>query len=385
MPSSFTLLILATLPLAVLLVPRYIEPYSLLDPIVLNAREEGYEGRQTRWFNMGWWEGTDSFPEAAEALALKLLSFAKEGGYQGGGNVLVIHLNSSSPPKNLHALTSLSLDTYHSKALLRSHSNLIRNTQVQFFTSSAEFKEGGSRASDLEHPLNPMRGFLGEQSVSSRGGEEGQNIFGDTVGEDVAEGELTISEQEGLDNRGGESGPVRYDLVYILDSIYHYKPWIIPFLSTVRPVLQAEARHGGGDDTNLNNSQGKGAGGMIVYTDVIPPSNLPSWKALLISHMMSVPLPNLTRRPSSHAIITAEPSLEAYKSRFEEDGWVDVVVQDWSEGVWPGFAANLKARGGIWGRVGDVVAKAEKEGWKFVAVRARVGSRSGSRQDGRRA
>ncbi|WVQ94331.1 hypothetical protein IAU59_001410 [Kwoniella sp. CBS 9459] len=398
MPSSLILLIFATIPLVVLLLPRYIEPYSLVDPIVLNARDEGYEGRETRWFNMGWWEDTDIFPVAAEALASKLLTFAQEGGYQGGGNVLdighgageslLLHLNSSScaPPKTLHGLTSLALDTSHAKSLLASHPEMTRDTQVELFTSSAEFRQSGSRASDLEHPLNPMKGFLGERSADTAiGGRRSPAAYDADDDDDEVEVDEGIEEDKEHGIRGenrqvgrvDNDGPIRYDLVYVLDSIYHYRASVPRFLSTVRPVLRVSRdsdkvdEEGNHDDNH--SSQGGGAkSGMVVYTDLLPPPTLSYWKAIVISHLMSVPLPNLTSRPLSSS--SPGDRLVAYKDHLEADGWTDVVVEDWSRGVWPGFANNLRSKGGIWAFIGETVAKAEKDGWMFVAVRAKAGS-----------
>lgn len=51
-------------------------------------------------------------------------------------------------------------------------------------------------------------------------------------------------------------------------------------------------------------------------------------------------------------------------------GYKHVEVEDWSKHVWPGFARDLKNRGGGWGVVGRIVERADKAGWRFIAVRA---------------
>ncbi|KIR40088.1 hypothetical protein I307_04812 [Cryptococcus deuterogattii 99/473] len=283
---------------------------------------------------MGWWKNTDIFPEAAEALAEKLLELAQEGGYQGGGNVLdmghgageslLLHLSQENPPSQLHALTSLSSDTAVSKAVVQStYPNT--STHVEFYTFSAQFRPGKV----VGHPLDPMKGFLGEQS-SQRFFEEDES----TEGEDGAD--------EPLEDRRQSSS--KYDLVYILDSIYHYPPSLPSFLASLRNVLHSSS--------------------LVVYTDILPPANLSKINAYLLSRLLSVPWPNLTSRPRNVA---------EYKAQLETGGWENVMVEDWSDGVWNGLSNNLKARGRMWSLVGRAIQVAEENGWKFIGVRARKG------------
>ncbi|WVQ73884.1 hypothetical protein IAR50_003465 [Cryptococcus sp. DSM 104548] len=333
MPST-VLLILGALPLLLMSLPWLVEPYALWDPAVLNVRE-GIEGRTTKWCNMGWWKDTEDFSEAAESLAKKLLHMASEAGYEGGGNVLdighgsgeslLVHLSQPNPPEHLHALTSLTADTQSSKSLVESeYPN--SSSAIRYFTNSAAFRPG----KDVGHPLDPMRGFLGEKSS--------QRFFDGDDDEDAA----TTAASE---DQPSTTGPSPYDLVYILDSIYHYPPSLPAFLSSLRPVLS---------ETSL-----------VVYTDILPPPGLPLWRAHLFSYLLSVPSPNLAARPES---------LEAYKAELEGQGWVDVVVEDWTEGVFPGLANNLTKRGGAWSFVGRILSKATGAGWRFVGVRARKGN-----------
>nr|KIR84020.1 hypothetical protein I308_05776 [Cryptococcus tetragattii IND107] len=324
MPSfTIPLLLLGALPLILLWIPTWIEPYSLWDPKVLNSLD-GSDGRITAWCNMGWWKNTDIFPEAAEALAGKLLELAQQGGYQGGGNVLVLHLSQKNPPSQLHALTSLSSDAAVSKAVVQStYPNT--STHVEFYTFSAQFRPG----KDVGHPLDPMRGFLGEQS-SQRFFEDDES----TEGEDGAD--------ELQEDRPQSSS--KYDLVYILDSIYHYPPSLPSFLASLRKVLHSSS--------------------LVVYTDILPPPNLSKVNTYLLSRLLSVPLPNLTSQPRN---------LGEYKAQLETEGWEDVMVEDWSDGVWNGLSSNLKARGRMWSLVGRAIQVAEENGWKFIGVRARKG------------
>ncbi|WVQ63009.1 uncharacterized protein L199_001158 [Kwoniella botswanensis] len=339
--GTSTYVAIAFLPLIILLAPYYIEPYQLWDPIALNDQADGQ--RQTKWCNMGWWEDTDSFPSAANALGQKLMNFAKEAGYAGGGNVLdighgageslLLHLNSSAPPRHLHGLTSLSADTKYAQNLLDIYTpERAISTSVQLYTAPAQFNP----TKDLNHPLNGMKGFMGEQKRALAYSDEDE-LLEETdldLTQGQGQGQLTLS----------EDAPPPYDLIYILDSIYHYPPSLIPFLQTLKPVLRKDK-------------------GIVVYTDILPPrKGLSRWKSWFVSYILSVPLPNLTDRSAS---------LEGYKEMLEKEGWKDVVIEDWSEGVWKGFSNNLIGRGGRWEKVGRAVERVEKEGWRFVAVRAK--------------
>ncbi|WRT65413.1 uncharacterized protein IL334_002356 [Kwoniella shivajii] len=329
---NFLLLALAIVPLAVLLAPRFVEPYKLWDPTVLNNVGQGE--RQTKWCNMGWWEDTDNFPTAAKTLGERLLDFAKEGGYQGGGNVLdighgageslLLHLSSPSPPKHLHGLTSLSSDTAQARLLIDKYAPDVP-TPVELFTYSAQFNP----TKDFDHPLNSMKGFMGEKS-------QVQETFAYSDEDDIdqVQGELNLD----------SDNPPPYNMIYILDAIYHFPPSLRTFLDSLKPVLSHD--------------------GLVVYTDIIPPPGFAIWKSWLISYILSVPLPNLTSRPED---------LEGYRLELEKEGWKDIKVEDWSKNVWPGFAKNLIDRGGRWEKVGKAVQRVEKDGWKFIAVRIRKG------------
>nr|XP_019012395.1 uncharacterized protein I206_03242 [Kwoniella pini CBS 10737]OCF51176.1 hypothetical protein I206_03242 [Kwoniella pini CBS 10737] len=332
--ALYSFIALSFLPLIILLAPYYIEPYQLWDPIALNDKIQGE--RQTRWCNMGWWENTDSFPIAAKSLAEKLLDFAKEGGYSGGGNVLVLHLNSTNPPKHLHGLTSLTSDTKTSQILLDKYKSENINTKIELFTYSAKYNP----TKDFNHPLNKMKGFMGEKNFKN------YNAYLD---EDEI---LEVEEEQEQENylNYNKPPPPPYDLIYILDSIYHYPPSIISFLNSLKPI------------TNKKNKS------IIIYTDILPPppfeSKLNKFKFFFISYFLSIPISNLLNRPKS---------LLEYKNLLENQGWIDVEIQDWSQNVWKGFANNLKNRGGKWEKVGKTVDRARKDGWKFVAVRIKKG------------
>ena len=71
-----------------------------------------------------------------------------------------LHLSSASPPAHLTALTSLSSETRAARDLINNRfPNL--DTQIEWFIGSAIYRPG----KDLDHPLNPMRGYLGKRSL----------------------------------------------------------------------------------------------------------------------------------------------------------------------------------------------------------------------------
>lgn len=198
-------------------------------------------------------------------------------------------------------------------------------TQIRFFTASASPSPGKGQ----DHPLDPMFGFLGKRA------KRDQLPFA------ASDDERAIQQEEEM----AYSSPPPYDLVYILDGIYHFDPWVPRFLSSVLPKLREGS-------------------GTVVYTDIIAPQKLNTFIAQVI-------LPNLLNIPANNLVPHNPKTVEAYEEGLRTLGWGDVKVEDWSEQVWPGLHSNLRARGGVWGLVGRLVGWAETGGWKYVAVRAR--------------
>ena len=135
-----------------------------------------------------------------------------------------------------------------------------------------------------------------------------------------------------------------FDLVYILDAIYHFQPAVPYFLATVLPTLRPGT-------------------GVIAYTDILPPSNLNAALGhLVLPIFLGVPARYVMQRPKD---------LDGYKRNLERIGFVDVIIQDWSEGVWEGLTRNLKGRGLIWRFIGGRIEAAQRGGCKYIAVKAR--------------
>ncbi|ORY25248.1 hypothetical protein BCR39DRAFT_544616 [Naematelia encephala] len=357
MPSPFVIL-LASLPLIFRLIPMLVpshvlEPYNLWSPDSLNTKPG------VKWRNMGYWEDTEDYSQAAEALASKLLDFAGEVESSGNildiahgtGESLCLHLSRIPPPEHLHALTSLPHETELARQLVSiRYPNT--TTSIQFFTASASYRPG----KDLDHPLNPLRGFMGESSSSS------SQITFDSDDNDEDEDEdlnpsfssPSASSSSGPDG-SSSSSPPPYDLIYILDAIYHFPPSVPYFLSSALRVLKPST-------------------GTIVYTDILPPSTLNAGLAhLILPWSWGVPAKNFVSRPKS---------LKDYQALLERVGYEDIVIEDWSSHVWSGFAKNLRKRGWAWKVVARGVEWAQKSGWRFVAVRARrPGFKVGSEEE----
>jgi hypothetical protein len=168
-----------------------------------------------------------------------------------------------------------------------------------------------------------MRGYLGKETLSEADEDEDDNdaYLQDTTGQST-----------------------RYDLVYVLDAVYHFTPAVPYFAASVLPVLTPGT-------------------GVLAYTDILPPPDLSAVLGhLVLPPLVGVPAKNLVSRPKS---------LEEYRALLERIGYVDVVIEDWSSDVWAGFAKNLSDRGMMWSVVGRVARWADAAGWKFVAVRGR--------------
>lgn len=229
----------------------------------------------------------------------------------------MLHLQASPPPSHLHGLTSLAFETEQARQLL--HVTPHANTSVELVTASASYRPG----KDIGHVLDPMRGFLGRRSY---------------------EDDDEVTSDETPQAQSPSNTPPPYDLVYVLDAVYHFPPAVPYFLSSAIKVLRAGS-------------------GVIAYTDILPPSSVSSLLGnLILPPLLSVPARNIVSRPKD---------TDQYKTLLESIGYEDIVIEDWSDHVWKGFASNLQERGFLWRQVARVVEAADRGGWKFIAVRAK--------------
>lgn len=174
----------------------------------------------------------------------------------------------------------------------------------------------------MGHVLDPMKGYSGKRTA--------------------------IDEDEDIDHVEEEGRPIAtpppYDLVYILDAIYHFPPAVPHFLASVIKVLRPGS-------------------GVIAYTDILPPPGVSSLLGnLILPPLLSVPARNLMSRPKD---------LGQYKTLLTDIGYENIAIEDWSEDVWKGFASNLRQRGFGWRQVARLIEAADRGGWKFIAVRAK--------------
>lgn len=361
------LVVLALIPLiwrlaAQFLPAQWTEPYAYWDADSLN---DGL----ARWSNMGYWAVSIHNP-TAQKLTLRLgrshsqkptkrspaaftslpmrsettSSLTSPTGreirsvrfmrYPAAQLISVMHLESN--PKHLVAIASLPSDT--ETAQRRVNQYFIEHTGVPtettWYTGSGAYRPN----KDFDHPLYPMRGFLGE------------TVRGKEVVEPVEEQVVFSDDEQVLEEAQPKSqapeGPEPYDLVYILDAVYHFPPNLGTFVASVLPSLR------------------KGSG-VLAYTDIIAPPSLSKLPGRILANMIAtflrVPASNLSRGPKS---------LADYKDGLENMGYTNVRVEEWTRHVFPGLAANLKQRGGLWQIAGWLADKASSSGWKYVAVRA---------------
>ena len=238
----------------------------------------------------------------------------------------MLHLTQTTPPASLTALTSLKKETLQAQQLVNSSFESLP-CPVYWYTQSASFDPSSTTVLNLAHPLNPMKGYLGESRSDAQEEEEVDELEEDQI---VSAAPL----------------PKGFDLIYILDSIYHFPPAVPHFLTTAISSLSP--------------------GGVIAYTDILPPADLSPFLAhWVLPTLVGVPTRNIVQRPKT---------LEEYKAQLHKIGYAEVEIEDWTMDVFPGFSRFLKSKGGVWPIVGRGVEWAEQRGWKYVAVRAKKSS-----------
>ncbi|KAJ7487666.1 S-adenosyl-L-methionine-dependent methyltransferase [Mycena galericulata] len=110
---------------------------------------------RTEWLNMGYWKDTDIFPEACEALALKLVKAAgcKSGGQvldvgHGSGESLIMLLTHPSVPRPAKLTGITSLDAHHQRSKTRV-ARLNQTVPVSLYAGDAVYRPGrGAHAFD---------------------------------------------------------------------------------------------------------------------------------------------------------------------------------------------------------------------------------------------
>lgn len=176
--------------------------------------------------------------------------------------------------------------------------------------SSVEFYTGSAsyvRGKDVDHPLNPERVLA--------------------------------------------SGPAQpFDLIYALDVAYHIPPTVFQFAVDAHSALRT--------------------GGVLAYTDVLPPAKLTNFPGRILGMWLALPLGVPHRN-----VIDRPQNLDEYKAQLVEMGYENVRIEDWSNNVWNGLANNLEKREGKgWQLAAKGFRYAGSHGWKYIAVRGEKGT-----------
>ncbi|KIY47028.1 S-adenosyl-L-methionine-dependent methyltransferase, partial [Fistulina hepatica ATCC 64428] len=144
------------------------DPYGLFH-LELNRRGESTP--QTEWLNMGFWKETDTFPEACEALAMRLIKAADlapdsrilDVGH-GTGESLVLLLRGQEDVPPISALAGItSLPAHHERAqhridnILSSWDPAERPPRVSLFVGDAVWRPSNA---DVVHPLGDTSGMV---------------------------------------------------------------------------------------------------------------------------------------------------------------------------------------------------------------------------------
>jgi len=131
------------------------DPYGSYN-LTLNVHPESGSRQKPEWLNMGYWENVNTFPDACEALALKVIQQANcvpdgcvlDVGHACGDSLLLYLRHPSIPrPAVLYGVTSLS--GHYSRSLKRT-SQVVSQCKVHLFCGDAVF-----RPHHHHHPLKP--------------------------------------------------------------------------------------------------------------------------------------------------------------------------------------------------------------------------------------
>ncbi|CAE6429704.1 unnamed protein product [Rhizoctonia solani] len=270
------------------------------------------------WLNMGYWKNTTSFPDACEALALKLVQASKciAGGRvldvgHGAGESLLLHLTHPEVPRpsSLFGITSLKFQ--HDRAATRimgtSYPNEIK---VQLYLGDAVYHPASgdplspkSSVQIIRHPLEP--------------------------------------------NDANDPTPPHpsYTSIIAIDCAYHFR--------TREQFL-------------VQSAQSLAPGGSIALADMCINTSTPN------------PAMHVLRR-LYFILFSIDPvnmvTIQEYKETMERLRYQNVVIEDISPSVFPGFTGFLKKRGiGWW-----IFAQMVEVWWKTCGARFIITSGERSR------
>jgi len=140
------------------------DPYGLFHLSLNQLPGENSHRPKTEWLNMGYWKDTDIFPQACEAMALKLVRAA---GCETGGNVLdvghgtgeslLMQLSHPSVPHPSHLTGITSLAAHYDRAKDRVARLQLSSEDGGAFKTKVKLHHGDAvyRPSTANHPLDP--------------------------------------------------------------------------------------------------------------------------------------------------------------------------------------------------------------------------------------
>ncbi|KAI0078936.1 hypothetical protein K474DRAFT_1659876 [Panus rudis PR-1116 ss-1] len=159
------LVLLALAFLYYLLAMKPSDPYGTFHEDLNRVGGNTGERPSTEWLNMGYWEDTNEFPKACEALALKLVHLAncQEGGSvldvgHGSGDSLLLHLQHPTVPRPSQLTGITSLLEHHKRASERVDKAIKANEQSGKHSPLVVLRQGDAvhrPSAGAQHPLAP--------------------------------------------------------------------------------------------------------------------------------------------------------------------------------------------------------------------------------------
>ncbi|TDL28571.1 S-adenosyl-L-methionine-dependent methyltransferase [Rickenella mellea] len=259
---------LVCIAIAVTLYPSLQDPYGSFHLSLNRPPGADHVLPKSEWLNMGYWKDTDSFPNACEALCLKLTHAAKlaagdrvlDVGHGSGDSLILLLSHPSIPPlSRLAGITSLRF--HHDRSAQRIGRRA--NPPVTLYLGDAVYHDG-----DGDHPMEPSPNHP------------------------------------------------QFDAILALDCAYHFQ--------TREKFLQ-----------QAFNSLDKG--GRIALADICLPRSSSSRSLTSLFVKLKPPFSR-----------TNMVSIAEYSETMKRIGYQDVVVEDISTYVFPGFRAFLRSRSIGW-------------------------------------
>ncbi|CAE6429558.1 unnamed protein product [Rhizoctonia solani] len=296
------------------------EPYG--DYLRSLNETDNIEKTETEWLNMGYWKNTTVFPEACEALALKLVRASKciDGGCvldvgHATGESLLLHLTHPEVPRPRILFGITSLKSQHNRAAARIlQTSYPEEIKVQLYLGDAVYHPGTDTVPSTQSSVQITRHPLKPKAES-------------------------------------DSAPIQpsYSSIIALDCAYHF---------------------GTREEFLAQSAQSLALGGSIALADMCVNASTPN---LAIRALRRIYCILFSIHPAN--VIT----MQEYKEAMERLGYQDVVIEDISSSVFPGFVAFLQKRGIGWWIFSRMVMVWWKTcGAKFIIASGKRSNHTGS-------